>query len=310
MNLDQHKPRERSAGLPARLEQITLPPNAPGPEAGAPFETNSFAIVARTELPAQRRAEMFALLQYHFAGVTPEQFARDLAEKNWIVLILRGDRLVGFSTLHVYETQFDAEPVSVVYSGDTIVAPEAWGSTALARGWITAVNQLRELYPRGKYYWLLLTSGFRTYRFLPVFWREFFPRFDAPLPDDLRRLRDQLAAERFGPQYNSATGLVRFRHPQQLRGELKSIPAGRLTDPHIAFFAQCNPGHDQGDELVCLTELSAKNLTAAGRRMAVAAPRCARTVSERQKTPPQPFVAYTTKGCPDGLLETRPARPA
>jgi hypothetical protein len=235
-------------------------------------ETNSFAIVARAELPPPRRAEMFALLQNHFEGVTTEQFARDLAEKNWIVLILRCDRLVGFSTLHVLETSFDDAPVTVVYSGDTIVAPEAWGSTALARGWITAVNQLRARYPDGKYYWLLLTSGFRTYRFLPVFWRDFFPRFDAALPEDLRRLRDQLAAERFGEQYDSQSGLVRFRHPQQLRGELKAIPAGRLSDPHITFFARNNPNHANGDELVCLTELSAENLTAAGRRMVTPQP--------------------------------------
>jgi hypothetical protein len=232
-----------------------------------PVETNSFTIVARPDLSASRRAEMFALLQNHFHGVTLEQFARDLAEKNWIVLILRANRLVGFSTLHVYEAQFEAAPVSVVYSGDTIVAPEAWGSTALARGWIAAVNQLRARYPRGKYYWLLLTSGFRTYRFLPVFWREFFPRFDAATPSGLRRLRDQLAAECFGAQYHPAAGLVRFRHPQQLRGELKSIPTGRLNDPHIAFFAANNPGNGNGDELVCLTELAETNLTAAGRRM-------------------------------------------
>ncbi|HEX5218973.1 MAG TPA: hypothetical protein VFZ59_05350 [Verrucomicrobiae bacterium] len=230
-------------------------------------ETNSFAITARAKLSPSRRAEMFALLQNHFHGVTPEQFARDLAEKNWIIHILREDRLVGFSTLHVYETEFEATPVSVVYSGDTIITPEAWGSTALARGWITAVNQLRNHYPRGKYYWLLLTSGFRTYRFLPVFWREFFPRFDATMPAELRRLRDQLANERFGAQYNSSTGLVRFHQPQQLRDGLQSVPAGRLSDPHIAFFTRNNPGHDRGDELVCLTELSAANLTAAGRRM-------------------------------------------
>ena len=135
--------------------------------------SNAFAIIPREELAPAQTDEMFQLLAVHFDGVTRAQFTRDLAEKNWIVLIRRDTRLVGFSTLLVYESSFDGEPVSVVYSGDTIVAPEAWGTTALARGWITAVNQLRERYPRGKYYWLLLTSGFRTYRFLPVFWRVF-----------------------------------------------------------------------------------------------------------------------------------------
>ncbi|NOS69840.1 MAG: hypothetical protein HOP33_07910 [Verrucomicrobia bacterium] len=230
-------------------------------------ETNSFTIVSRVELSSAQKKEMFQLLSAHFDGVTRGQFTRDLTEKNWVVLIHREERLVGFSTLHVYESSFAGAPVSVVYSGDTIVAPEAWGSTALARGWITAVNQLRERYPHGKYYWLLLTSGFRTYRFLPVFWREFFPRHGTPAPADLRRVRDHLATERFGEQYDPRTGVVRFPYPQRLQGELKKIPAGRVADPHIVFFVGQNPGHTRGDELVCLTELTDENLTAAGRRM-------------------------------------------
>jgi len=228
---------------------------------------NTFAIMPREELTSAQTDEMFQLLALHFDGVTRAQFTCDLAEKNWIVLIRRDTRLVGFSTLLVYESAFDDEPVSIVYSGDTIVASEAWGSTALARGWITAVNDLRERYPNGKYYWLLLTSGFRTYRFLPVFWREFFPRHDAATPIAIKRLREQLATERFGEQYDLPSGIVRFRHPQRLSGELKKIPAERITDPHVAFFITHNPGHAQGDELVCLTELCPENLTAAGRRM-------------------------------------------
>lgn len=210
---------------------------------------------------------MFHLLAHHFDGVTPIQFTRDLTEKNWAVLIRRAGQLVGFSTLLVYESSFGGEPVSVVYSGDTIVAPEAWGSSALARGWITAVNQLRERYPRGKYYWLLLTSGFRTYRFLPVFWRAFFPRVDAATPGHVKQLRDHLAIERFGTQYDATRGIVRFHQPQRLYGALKLVPVERTGDPHVAFFLAHNPGHAEGDELVCLTELCAENLTAAGRRM-------------------------------------------
>jgi hypothetical protein len=228
---------------------------------------NSFAIVPRADLKPTLTDEMFQLLSHHFDGVSREQFTSDLEEKNWVVLIRRDSRLVGFTTLLVYESLFSGEPVSVVYSGDTIVAPEAWGTTALARGWIAAVNQLREHFPRGRYYWLLLTSGFRTYRFLPVFWREFFPRHNAPTPPGIKRLRDFLATERFGEQYDLLSGIVRFRHPQRLQGELKLIPKERIVNPHIAYFAMKNPGHTYGDELVCLTELCPENLTAAGRRM-------------------------------------------
>jgi hypothetical protein len=221
----------------------------------------------REQLDARQRVEMFGLLSRHFDGVTPAQFQKDLAEKNWVIRLEKESRLVGFSTLLVYETSFEGETVSVVCSGDTIVAPEAWNSPALARAWIGCVRELRERYPRGRYYWLLLTSGFRTYRFLPVFWREFFPRFDAATPPGQKRLADFLARQRFGDQYDPRTGTVRFGLPQRLKNDLSVVPEHKAMDPHVAFFLRQNPGHALGDELVCLTELGDENLTAAGRRM-------------------------------------------
>jgi Acetyltransferase (GNAT) domain len=210
---------------------------------------------------------MFELLAVHFEGVSHEQFTRDLAEKNRVILLLRDERLVGFSTLLAYTAAFEGESLNVIYSGDTVVAPEAWGTTALPRAWIAAVNEWREELPEGRCFWLLLTSGFRTYRFLPVFWREFFPCFNKPTPVQAQRLLNQLSQERFGSQFDSSSGVVRFSSPQRLRASLKEVPSGRERDPHIAFFLATNPGHVRGDELVCLTELSDENLTRAGRRM-------------------------------------------
>ncbi len=228
--------------------------------------SNSFAL-PRVKLTVAQRDEMFALLSRYFDGVSRPQFDGDLDEKNWVIQLHREGRLVGFSTLHAYETSFEGGPISVIYSGDTIVAPEAWGTPALARAWIATVNRLRRDYPRGPYYWLLLTSGFRTYRFLPVFWREFFPRHDKVMPPGQQRLLDHLASERFGKQYDSTTGIVRFMRPQRLHGQLSEVATGRTTNPHVSYFLSRNPSHAAGDELACLTELCAANLTPAGQRM-------------------------------------------
>ncbi|HKX62314.1 MAG TPA: hypothetical protein VJS65_10725 [Verrucomicrobiae bacterium] len=230
-------------------------------------DINRSMVVARSALSGGQRDEMYQLLDAHFAGVTRDRFEGDLSEKDWVILVMQGNRLVGFSTMLAYEAICDDQPVSVIYSGDTIMARDAWGSTALPRAWIDTVNGLRDLHPRGGFYWLLLTSGFRTYRFLSVFWRMFWPRFDRATPPASKRLLDQLAAERFGNQYDPAAGVVRFRQPQRLRRELVEVPAGRVEDPHVACFLARNPGHARGDELVCLTDLSAENLTPAGRRM-------------------------------------------
>lgn len=229
-------------------------------------------LVARTSLTPADVAGMQALLGAHFDGVSAEQFRDDLAGKNWAMLIERDGRLVGFTTIAAYETSVDDEPVSVVYSGDTIVAPDAWNTSALPRGWIESVAALRAHYPRGPYVWLLITSGFRTYRLMPLFWREFYPRHDAATPPNWDRLAHALAAERFGERYDPTTGVVRLDHPQRLRGTLAGIPDGRRADPHVAFFASRNPGHVDGDELVCVTHLDPSNLTPAGRRMTAAVP--------------------------------------
>lgn len=230
-------------------------------------------LVARQDLTAADIAAMQRLLATHFSGVTDAQFSADLAEKNWAVLIEQDDTLVGFSTLHVERMTVDAEALVVIYSGDTIVSPAAWGSAVFPKAWISSVYQLRATYPDGRLIWLLLSSGYRTYRFLPVFWQTFYPRFDAPTPPAWQRLLDTLAGRRFGGQFDRPAGVVRFARPHQLRGRLAVVPGPRQHDPHVAFFLQNNPGHANGDELVCVADLDPSNLTRAGRRVVYGAAR-------------------------------------
>ncbi len=217
---------------------------------------------------------MFALLSRHFEGVTREQFERDLAEKNWVMEIRRNGRLAGL--LHAAASarqQFDGSALTAIYSGDTIVAPEGWGSPALARTWIACGERIcARTARRAAATGCSSRRGFRTYRFLPVFWREFFPRFDARRRPRVSGSSIISPPRSYGSRYAAASGLVRFPRPQRLRGALQAVPQGRIADPHVAFFLARNPGHAAGDELACLTEISAANLTPAGRRMAAAPP--------------------------------------
>ena len=225
-------------------------------------------VVARQMLDLPTRDAMFALLAAHFAGVDRVTFDRDLDEKSCAILLEDGAGVLrGFTTMLVYESRVAGAPVSVIYSGDTIVERAWWGSPVLARTWIGAALNVRGDGRPKDVYWLLLTSGFRTYRFLPVFFRDFYPRFDAATPPRQAALLDRLADERFGRRYDAAAGVVRFVRPQVLAPDLITLPEGRMPDPHIAFFLERNPGFVQGDELVCLTRIDEGNLTPAGRRM-------------------------------------------
>jgi hypothetical protein len=238
---------------------------------GVPLATSRLTgrLVARASLDAATTRAMFDLLVSHFSGVDGRTFVADLAEKDWVILLDdEGGDLRGFSTLRIYETSAPGRPITVVYSGDTIVERTWWGSPALARTWIQTVRHLTPMDGGRELYWLLLTSGYRTYRFLPVFFRVFYPRYDELTPSSARTMVDAIATEQFGSRYRADTGIVRFERPQVLAPDLLAVPDGREADPHIAFFLERNPGYVGGDELVCLTPINDDNLTPAGRRMA------------------------------------------
>lgn len=227
-------------------------------------------LVPVSELESETRGKMYALFSDHFEDVHRDRFDQDLAAKQW-ALLLEGEpgQLLGFTSLRLdrrngIDFPASRETVDIVYSGDTIVAREARTSPLLSSAWIAAVQSLAE---GRRVLWFLLVSGWRTYRFLPIYWREFYPCWNRPMPDAVKQTMETLASERFGQEYDRERGVVRFSEPQVLRSENRGIPANRRRDPHVEFFARVNPGHEAGDELVCLTEITDSNLTNAGRRM-------------------------------------------
>lgn len=226
--------------------------------------------ITKTLLPVeklnQEKDEMFSLLKTHFTGVTPEQFEKDLTSKNWVILLRDNLILKGFTTMLFYDAKFEEETVRIVYSGDTITDPSMWSSPALAQAWVASIKEIHQG-RKEKLYWLLISSGFRTYRFLSVFWKTFYPCYNQNTPPNIAKLINNLAQKQFGQDYDAQTGIVRFPQPQILRPHVREIPYQRLTNPHVTFFLQKNPNYHQGDELVCLAEVSEAHLTRAGLRI-------------------------------------------
>jgi hypothetical protein len=229
--------------------------------------------VGRDQLTVADRDEMYALLRRCFSGTDRTRFERDLAEKE-TVLVLRDtadNSICGFSTLMRLRTRIDDESIVAFFSGDTIVDPAYWGDTALSRMWCHVVfgeaDRLARVEPRTRVFWFLICSGYKTWRFLPVFFRDYYPNAAMPTPAFHQRLLDTLGRAKFGDEYLTGDGIVRFHQATPLKRGVADLTSERLRDPHIAFFARKNPGHLDGDELACIAEVSRANLTRAGRRM-------------------------------------------
>jgi hypothetical protein len=149
---------------------------------------------------------------------------------------------------------------TVFFSGDTIVDRGRWGSWDLPRMWAQHVFGAAD----DNTYWFLISSGYRTYRYLPLFFRDFIPRAGGDAT--MKPLLDTIAIAKFGDAYDPRTGVIRLAMPAPLRDGV-SDPVTRMTNPHVQFFVDANPGHAGGDELACLVRVDVANLTPAGLRM-------------------------------------------
>lgn len=224
------------------------------------------AVMPRERLTESDRDEMYTLLAAYFSGTDRGRFEADLREKEAVITLRDGGRIVGFTTFMRMTATVDGEPLVAFFSGDTIVAREYWGESVLSRTWGRTIvaEAERSGLPA---YWFLICSGYKTWRFLPVFFRQFFPNAVTPAPPRVRRILDMLAGAKFGCEYVRDEGVVRFRNPTPLRPGVADVTDQRRRDPRIVFFERMNPGHSRGDELVCLAEISRANLTRAGLRM-------------------------------------------
>jgi hypothetical protein len=231
----------------------------------APPRSNSprCEVLARGGLTPRDRDEMFALFATYYSA-NREAFDHDLDEKEWIIL-LRDERgqVDGFSTL----MHFDVDDVTVFFSGDTVVARHRWGTYDLPRFWAKHVFAVAATLAPREVYWFLISSGYRTYRYLPVFFREFYPTHTRPTPAGVRSLINRIARAKFNGSYDAEAGVVRLATPAPLRAGI-SDPQERIEqDPHVRFFVERNPNHAGGDELACLVRVAPDNVTPAGQRM-------------------------------------------
>lgn len=229
-------------------------------------------IKAVAALSASERSQMLELFGRHFNGVTEQYFAQDLAEKETVVLLKDASgKLGGFSSLMLLRADVDGKKLAAFYSGDTIVDPEFWGYSALSRLWSRYVfSEAKKLKKRGEVeavYWLLISSGYKTYRFLPLFYKQFYPHYQETTSACTQSILRTFARQKFAEAFDAEKGVVQFPNATPLREGVAELSPRRLKDPHIAYFLRANPGHAQGDELVCLTELSYDNVTPAGRKM-------------------------------------------
>ncbi|MET4005137.1 hypothetical protein ALP78_02714 [Pseudomonas coronafaciens pv. striafaciens] len=225
--------------------------------------------VGRPDLRSVDIDRMFEIYSACYQDTCRARFEQDLDDKtHCVVLRDTHDTIMGFTTLKLFEMSWDNQPCKFIFSGDTIITPEHWGSQQLAFAWSRLVGDLWRQAPDVPLYWFLICKGHRTYRYLRAMVLDYAPRAGHSTAPRVQALMDHLAYTRFGDAYDPATGVLSFKTPQgRLSAELALISENHAKLPEVEYFLQKNPGYAEGDELVCLCRLAPKNLRPLARRL-------------------------------------------
>jgi hypothetical protein len=222
----------------------------------------TYRTVPVASLDAPTRARMLALMEQCYEGVAASRFFTDLDDKQFVILLHDPDRgvLAGFSTIALRRVEDRGRTAEVLYSGDTVIHPDYWGQKMLDTAFARFLLWRKLRRPFSPFYWLLLSAGYKTYLIILRYFAGAFPRRGlTPDPADEAFLAD-LCRRWFAEGYDAARGIVRMSGHYKVREGVAPVDAQALADPDIAFFHQRNPGHVQGDELVCLAQVRLSEL--------------------------------------------------
>lgn len=215
-----------------------------------------------SELTESDKKKMFEIMTKVYFGENWNKFLSDMNEKNYaLVLFDENSNIAGFTTIQI----FDFEGKIIIYSGDTVIDENSRGDIELMRAWWRFSYKIQEDNPHKKVLWLLISKGWRTYKFFPAFLKEIYPTYRYKTPDNIQKFIDKLSVYKFGECYKN--GLVIPKNPDMLKSGQNDIPDKRSDDKDVLFFIEKNPEFYKGNELVCLAELSVSNLTKAGLRL-------------------------------------------
>jgi hypothetical protein len=210
--------------------------------------------VAVRELDKAARRAAFALFAAAYEGADWPRFQADLDEKQHVILMhdRQTRELKGFSTVNVRVEETERGKAIVVFSGDTVIDRDYWGQKQLHKQFSLLLLRLQIRNPLRPVYWFLVSKGYKTYLTLINSCPVSIPRYERSDDPRMRRLLDRLATARFGAAYQVSTGIALNVAHERVRTGLSPIDESALSNPHVRYFVERNPGHARGDELACL----------------------------------------------------------
>ncbi len=219
-----------------------------------------FTIETIDNLSDRHIKAMFELMNQYYDNVKYDKFRHDLQQKDHVILLWDEEAICGFSTLELMPLVVNDKEVVGVFSGDTIVDQHRPIGLGLQKGFATFIDRLIKTENR-EVYWFLICKGYKTYRYMSIYFNTYYPNSSLETPEFEQELMHSYAIKKYGHAYIKESGIIINRGDNDyLKDGVAPIDAKALINPVTRFFIEKNPGHERGDELVCLARFSQENL--------------------------------------------------
>jgi hypothetical protein len=172
--------------------------------------------------------------------------------------------LIGMASLDVYATTFQGRAIAVIFTSHVLLREPYRGHNLIQRLGLRTFLATRVRYPLRPIYWFFDTFSYKSYLLLSRNMREYWPRHDRATPPWERGLMHQLAARTYGNAWRPVNGVVTRSGYKRLRADTAPLGVDLSGAPDLEFFARANPGHPEGDMLVCLCPLNGGNWLSIG----------------------------------------------
>jgi hypothetical protein len=172
----------------------------------------------------------------------------------------RDGALVGLVGLDVYRPRFERRESIVFFTSSVVIDAAYRGRNLVVRTGLRMFVREKLRRPWLPAYWLFDTFSYKSYVLLPHYFAEFWPRRDRATPPGVARFIDHLARARYGDDWIPERGIVRRSGDKRLRASTAPVDKRVRNDPDVQFFEHVNPGHRDGDMLVCLAPLTLPNI--------------------------------------------------
>ena len=152
---------------------------------------------------------------------------------------------------------------TIIFTSSVVIDERFRGRNLVLKTGLRILLREKLSRPHARAYWFFDTFSYKSYLILARNLTEFWPRRDQATPDGVARFVAHLAQRHYGDDWSPATGVVRRSGQKRLLPATAPIDTVASADPDVSFFQSVNPGHRDGDMLVCLAPLSVQNLVGA-----------------------------------------------